>query len=321
MRRRELLAVAAAAGAFPMAGAFAGEWPERPIKMIVPYPPGATTDTIARLVGQKLSAALGQPVIIENKGGASGIIGSDMVAKAAPDGYTILLGNNATHAASVHMVPNPPYHPVRDFTPLALACTNPIVLAVHPSIPAKTLPELIAWVKANPAKAHYGSSGPGSPHHLVGEMLKLRTGANFTHVPYRGGSPAVQDALSNQIPMVISSAISVLPHIRADRLRAIAMAARRFDDLPEVPAISETLAGFDMSTWLAFFGPAKLPAPIAKRFSDEMIKALQDPAVRKTLDDAGLEVVAAGPDVLAAAVSRDYEARGKLIREAGLAPK
>jgi tripartite-type tricarboxylate transporter receptor subunit TctC len=320
MRRRELIAAATAAAALPLSS-FASQWPERAIKLVVPYPPGATTDTIARLVGQKVADALGKPVVIENKGGASGIIGSDFVAKAPADGYTLLLGNVATHGASPHMVPNAPYHPVRDFTPLALACTNPIVLAVHPSVPAKNVAELVAWAQANPDKANYGHSGTGSPHHLVGELLKLRTGVPFTPIAYRGGSPAVQDAMSGQIQMVVSSAVSVLPHIRSGKLRAIAMADARFDDLPDVPTIAETLPGFEMSTWLAFFGPAKLPAPIARRLSEEMVKALRDPAVIKTLDEAGLEVVGAGPDVLAKAVARDYEARGKLIREAGLAPK
>ncbi|MDB5900145.1 MAG: tripartite tricarboxylate transporter substrate binding protein [Ramlibacter sp.] len=319
MKRREAgLALAALAlGATGLACAQA--FPDKPIKLVVPYPPGASTDALARIVGQKMAASMGQPVVVDNKGGASGNIGTEFVAKSAPDGYTFGLGTDATHAANVHLLANPPFQPLRDFTPLALAALNPIILVVHPSIPAHNVTELIAYVKANPTKGGYGTSGTGSPHHLAGELLRTRSGAAFTHIPYRGGGPALNDVLGGQIPMLFASLITVLPHVQAGKLRAIGVTgATRYEGLPNVPTLGETLAGFDVPSWLAFFGPANLPAPVARRLSDELLKALRDPEVKAKLTESGLVVVAGGPAELAALQKRDYEFKGKLIREAGV---
>jgi len=318
-RRHASLALAS----FPLlmaglAGAQSG-YPEKPVRLVVPYPPGASTDALGRMVALKMSPSIGQTVMVDNKGGASGNIGSDMVAKAAGDPYTFLLGTDATHAANMHLVANPPFNPVRDFTPLTLAVLNPIVLVVHPSVPATSITELAAFVKANPNKGGYGSSGTGSPHHLAGELLKNRTGAPFVHVPYRGGAPAVNDLLGGQIPMVFASVITVLPHIQAGRLKAIAMTGTaRYENLPNVPTIAETLDGFDMSSWLAFFGPPNMPEAASRRLSDEIVKALRDPETRAKLNTSGLVVVASTPAELAATVRRDFEQRGKLIRDAGI---
>jgi tripartite-type tricarboxylate transporter receptor subunit TctC len=294
-------------------------FPDKPIKLVVPYPPGASTDALARIVGQKMATSMGQPVVVDNKGGASGNIGTEFVAKAPADGYTFGLGTDATHAANVHLLASPPFQPLRDFTPLALAAMNPIILVVHPSIPANNLTELIAYVKANPSKGGYGTSGTGSPHHLSGELLRSRSGAAFTHIPYRGGGPALNDVMGAQIPMLFASLITVLPHIQGGRLRAIGVTgSTRYEGLPNVPTLGETLPGFDVPSWLAFFGPANLPAPVAKRLSDELLKALRDPEVKAKLTESGLVVIAGGPAELAALQKKDYELKGKLIREAGV---
>lgn len=295
------------------------DYPTKPIRLIVPYPPGASTDALGRLVAQKMAATMGQPVVVENRGGASGNIGTEVVARSAPDGYTFGLGTDATHAANAHLFADPQIQPLRDFTPLALAVTNPIVLVVHPSVPATNLRELLAYLKANPAQGSYGTSGSGSPHHLAGELLKQRSGIPLVHVPYRGGGPALTDAIGGQIPMLFSSVITALPHIKDGRLKPIAVtSAARFEGLPNVPTVAETIEGYEMLSWLAFFGPAKLPEPIARRLSTEIVKALRDPENQAKLTAGGLVVMAAGPAELAALQRKDSELKGKLIREVGI---
>ena len=319
MKRRDAGGALAALAMSATGLARAQAWPDKPIKLVVPYPPGASTDALGRIVAQKVSLALGQPVLVDNRGGASGNIGTDLVAKAAADGYTFGLGTDATHAANVHLAANPTFHPLRDFTPLALAAMNPIVLVVHPSVPANNLSELIAFVKSNPAKGGYGSSGTGSPHHLAGELLRSRTAGPFVHVPYRGGGPALNDLIGGQIAMLFASAITVIPHIQGGRVRAIAVTSQaRYDGLPNVPAIAETLDGFEMPSWLAFFGPANLPPAVSKRLSDEIVNALRDAEVKAKLNAAGLVVVAGGPSELIAVQRKDYELKGRLIKEAGI---
>ncbi len=312
-----VLAVALAATGLPAA---AQTWPDKPIRLVVPYPPGASTDAMGRIVGQAIGGPLGQTVVVDNKGGASGSIGSAEVARAAPDGYTFLLGTDATHTANYHLSANPPYHPVRDFTPLSIAALNPIVLVINPAVtPARTLPELMAYVKANPDKGAYGSSGNGSPHHLAGELLKLKSGAPLLHVPYKGGGPAVNDLLGGTVPMVFSSLITVLPHIKSGKLHAVAMTTeQRYADLPGVPTMAETYAGAVMNSWLGFFAPAKLPPAVTQRLSGEILKALQTPDVKAKLETAGMVVVALDPARSAAQVAREFEERGQLIKAAGV---
>jgi tripartite-type tricarboxylate transporter receptor subunit TctC len=321
MKRRDAGLALAAFALLPRL-ARAQAYPDRPIKLVVPYPPGASTDAVARIVGQKAGSLLGQTIVVDNRGGASGNIGTELVAKAPPDGYTFELGTDATHAANVHMLLKPPFDPLKDFTPLALVAMNPIVLVVHPSIPAKTVNELVAYVKANPSRGGFGSSGTGSPHHLAGELLRTRTNAPFVHIPYRGGGPALNDALGGQIGLLFASVITVLPHIRSGKLRAIGITSgTRYEGLPEVPTIAETLPGFDVPSWLAFFGPAKMPHAVAARLSEDLIKSLRDPDVKAKLTDNGMVVVAGGPAELEALQRKDYELKGKLIRDAGIKPE
>ncbi len=324
MKRRELVAWM---GSGPLGILSQSAWaqstyPDRPIKLVVPYPPGASTDTMGRLVAQKLAGPLGQPVVVDNRSGASGNIGSEAVAKSAPDGYTLLLGTDATHSSNMHLATQPTFHPSRDFTALSLATLNPIVLVVHPSMPVNNLQELVAYVKSKPQQGGFGSSGSGSPHHLAGELLKQRTGAPLVHVPYRGGGPALNDVMGGQLPMLFASLITVLQHIQSGRLRALGVTSlQRFEALPQVPAIAESLEGFELNSWLAFFGPARMPEAISKRLSDEIAAALRDPEVRTKLRDSGLVPVGSTGTELAEVVRRDLEQRGRLIRAANIKPE
>jgi tripartite-type tricarboxylate transporter receptor subunit TctC len=298
------------------------EFPAKPLRMVVPYPPGASTDSLGRIVAQKLSVSMGQPVVVDNKGGASGNIGSDFVAKSLPDGYTLMVGTDATHTANVFLTASPTFHPVKDFTALTQAVANPIVLVVHPGIPATNLAELIAYFKLHPDQLSYGSSGTGSPHHLAGELLKQFTGIPLVHVAYRGGGPAITDLLGGQIPMVFSSLITVLPHIKSGKLKAIGFTqTSRYSGLPQVPTFAETLPGFEMNSWLGFFAPAKLPVAVSKRLHGELIKALRDPEVALKLDGMGLMVVANTSEEFAEQVRKELEQRGKLIQQAGIKPE
>ena len=299
--------------------ALAQSYPDKPIRLVVPYPPGASTDAVGRIVGQKLSANIGQTVIVDNRAGASGNIGTEFVSRSAPDGYTFVMGTDATHASNSFLTANPSFDPIKDFTPLAIVAMNPIALVVHPSVPAKDLNELVAWLKANPGKGGFGSSGTGSPHHLAGELLKARTGAPLIHVPYRGGGPALNDLMGGQISLLFASAITVVPHIQSGKVKAIALtSAKRSGILPNVPTRGESLDGFEMPSWLAFFGPAKMPDAVTRRLSDELVKVLSDPEVRARLTAAGMDVVAGGQAELAELQRREYQSRGKLIRDANI---
>ena len=299
--------------------ALAQSYPDKPIRLVVPYPPGASTDAVGRIVGQKLSANIGQTVIVDNRAGASGNIGTEFVGRSAPDGYTFVMGTDATHASNSFLTANPTFDPIKDFTPLAIVAMNPIALVVHPSVPAKDLNELVAWLKANPGKGGFGSSGTGSPHHLAGELLKARTGAPLIHVPYRGGGPALNDLMGGQISLLFASAITVVPHIQSGKVKAIALtSAKRSGILPNVPTMGESLDGFEMPSWLAFFGPAKMPDAVTRRLSDELVKVLSDPDVRARLAAAGMDVVAGGQAELTELQRREYQSRGKLIREANI---
>lgn len=319
MKRSFVALLFAALVPLTLAPASAQSFPDHPLHLVVPYPPGASTDILGRAVAEKMTQSLGQPVVVDNKGGASGNIGSQLVAGAKPDGYTFMVGTDATHTANYHLTASPPFHPLKDFTPLTLAVANPIVLVTHPSIPARNVRELIEYVKSHPDKGAFGSSGIGSPHHLAGELLKQMSGAPFVHVAYRGGGPAMTDVLGGQIPMVFASVVTALPHIHEGKVHAIAVtAAERYPGLPDVPTIAETIPGFEMNSWLAFFAPAGLSPELTKKLNGEIVKALNDPAVREKMDKGGLVVVANSSEKFAAQQRRDFERRGKLIRDAGI---
>lgn len=297
-------------------------YPSRTIKIVVPYPPGAATDTTARLVATRLTESMGQQVIVENRPGASGNIGSDFVAKSPADGYTFLMANDATHGTNVHLSKNFPYDPIKDFTPLTAAAANIIVLVSHPSLPPRNVAELIDHMKKNPGKLAFASSGNGSPHHLAGEMLKQLAGVDIIHVPYKGGGVAVTDLLGGQIPLMFSSLVTVAQHIRSGKVRALGVIeATRYSGLPDVPTIGETVKGFELASWLAFFAPAGLPQPIQARLNGELVKALNAPELKAKLEPSGLVVLGSTPEQLGAMVRSEVEKRGRLVKAAGIQPE
>ena len=302
---------------------FAQAWPSKPIRLVVPYPPGGSTDLLARTIGVKVGEALGQQVVVDNRAGAGGMLGSDIVARSAPDGYTILLGTGASHGLVLLLSKSVPYDPVRDFTPITAAVEVPIVLVVHPSIPGATAREIIDWAKKNPGKFSYGSSGTGSPHHLSGELLKQISGAEMVHVPYKGAAPAVQDLMGNQIPAVFTTLSTALPHIRAGKIRAIGFVeAKRQPSVPEIPAIGESVPGYVMpASWLGFFAPAGLPDAILKRLNAEIVKAVQSADVRARLETAGMPVVGTSSDEFARMVKDDIETFRRIVGAAGIKPE
>jgi len=302
--------------------AWAQSYPSKSLRLVVPYPPGASTDAVARLVAQKLGEDLKQTVVVDNRGGASGNIGSDLVAKAQPDGYTFLLGTDATHTGNPHLFKGFPFDVIKDATPITMGARNILVLVAHPQFPPNNLRELIDHAKRHPGTLSFGSSGTGSPHHLAGALLNEMAGIDITHVPYKGGGPAVTDALGGQIPLVFASLVSVSTQLKAGKLKALGVTeATRYAGLPEVAAIAETLPGFEMSSWLGFFGPPRLPAPVLARLNDALVKALVSPEVAAKLSAQGLLVVANTPEQFAAQQKADHDKRGQLIKAMGIQPE
>jgi tripartite-type tricarboxylate transporter receptor subunit TctC len=325
-KRRILIAAIFAAPLMALVQSFpalAQAWPSKPIRLVVPYPPGGSTDLLGRAVAAKLGDALGQQVIVDNRGGANGTLGSDIVARSAPDGYTILLGTGATHGLTLFLSKTTPYDPVKDFTAITAAAEVPIVLVVHPSLPAANMKEFIEYGRKNPGKLSFGSSGTGSPHHLAGEMLKYMAGIDMVHVPYKGAGPAVQDLLGGQVPAVFTTLSTALPHIKSGKLRALGMVeAKRQPSAPEIPTIGESLPGYAMPrSWLGFFGPAALPEDITRRMNAEIVKAVHSPDVRAKLEVAGMPVVGTSSEEFARMVKDDIETFRKIVTAAGIKPE
>jgi tripartite-type tricarboxylate transporter receptor subunit TctC len=314
--------LAAAIFAAPLI-ALAQAWPSKSIRLVVPYPPGGSTDLLARTIGQKVGDSLGQTIVVDNRAGAGGMLGSDIVARSAPDGYTILLGTGATHGLTLLLSKTIPYDPVKDFTPITAAVEVPIILCVHPSIPGTSAKDLVEWAKKNPGKLAYGSSGTGSPHHLSGELFKQVSGIDMVHVPYKGAAPAVQDLIGGQILAVFTTLSTALPHIRAGRIRAVGFVeAKRQASVPEIPTIGESLPGYAMpASWLGFFGPAGLPEAILKRYNAEIVKAVQSPDVRARLEAAGMPVVGTSSDEFARMVREDIDTFRRIVTAAGIKPE
>jgi tripartite-type tricarboxylate transporter receptor subunit TctC len=302
--------------------AVAQDYPNRPITIVSAQAAGGASDTVIRSVQERLQAALGQPIVLENRPGASGNVGAAAVARAAPDGYTLMVGTDAMMTSNVHLFKSMPFDPVKDFAPITNAGANIIVMAVHADVPAKSVAELVAYAKANPGKIQFGSSGIASPHHLAGELLKLKTGIEIVHVPYRGGALSANDLAGGHIPMAFMSYSSVSPLIPTGKIRILAVVEKtRYAALPDVPTVGETIPGFEMSSWLGFFAPTGTPAPIVARLHDEIVKALKADAVKERLAAVGLAVVAGRPEELAETVRNGIAVRGELVKAAKIEPQ
>jgi tripartite-type tricarboxylate transporter receptor subunit TctC len=305
-------------GAEPAA---AQNWPAaKPITMVVPFPPGPALDLVARLVGSKMGEALGQTVVIDNRTGANGTIGSSLVARASPDGYTLLAATAGTHVTAVHLLKNLPYDPVKDFTPIVAAVEPVTCLAVNSAVPVNTVEELIAYAKARPDELSYGSSGVGSVFQMMGELFNQTAGVRIKHVPYRGVAPAMQDVVSGHIPMVFISVSNAVPAVQSGRVKILAvLEPTRYAKLPDVRSMSEIVPAFQKpSSWFGFFGPAGLPREIVTRLNAEMVKALKAPDVVAKLDDNGMAVVGGTPEQFAALMQDGITRYGAIIKAAGI---
>jgi tripartite-type tricarboxylate transporter receptor subunit TctC len=316
-------ALVLALGALASHPALAQAYPAKPVRLVVPFPPGGSTDIVARIVAQKLSDRLGQQVVVENRGGAGGTIGAEAVAKAAPDGYTLVLGTTSTHAVAPNVYAKIGYDPVKDFAPISLVAVTPYLLVVNPGVNVKSLPEFVGYVKARPGKLNYASAGTGSTTHLAMEMLKGAAGLYIVHIPYNGNGPAGTAVIAGQVEILFGSLPAVLPHAKSGRVRPIAVGTpKRSPSLPEVPTVAESgFPGFDASLWLAVMAPAGTPAPVVDRLYKEIVAAIASPDAADALSKAGAEPITSTPAELAAMVKDGVEKYGKVVKQAGVKPE
>jgi tripartite-type tricarboxylate transporter receptor subunit TctC len=299
--------------------AYAQAYPSKAVRMIVPFPPGGGTDYTARLIGQKLSEQWGQPVVIENRPGGSTIIGSDIVAKAAPDGYTLIMGST-NHTINPSLIAKMPYDTIRDFAPITVCVTSSYVLVVHPSLPVKSVKELIALAKARPGEINYSSSGSSGPQHLAGELFKMMAKADITHVPYKGGGPAVTALLGGHVQLQFSTPVSALTHVKAGKLRPLAVTGpKRSEAVPHLPTISEAaLPGYEALTWWGLLAPARTPREIVNKIHGDVVKVLQAPDTRENLARQGVSPAGTSPEQFAAMIDRDIVKMGKIVKAANV---
>jgi tripartite-type tricarboxylate transporter receptor subunit TctC len=308
--------------AFAMVPAWAQTWPAKPVRFIVPFPPGGSTDVAARTVAEKLSRALGQQVVVDNRGGGGGAIGTVEAARAAADGYTLLFV--ADPVITLHLVvKNVQFDMQRDFAAITQVTTQPIAVAVHSSVPVKSVQELVAYAKANPGKLSFAHSGTGSGQHMSGELFKKMAGIDIVHIPYKGGGPAVQDLVAGQVPMGVLGSTPLIPHHKSGRIRIIAFTSKeRFAPMPEIPTLHESgLAGFDTTQWLGILAPKGTPAEIISRVHVETAKALALPEVKERLAQAALQAVGSTPKEFEALIRADLERWSAIARELKLEPQ
>ncbi len=314
MQRRMLLA---AGLAMPMVARGQAAWPNRPIRMMIPWPPGGTTDILGRLIAPPLAQLLGQPVVVENKGGASGAIGTIEMLRTPPDGHSFAIVTSTLVSAA--LITRQPYHPVNDVTPIMHLCNTPNILAVHPGLPVNSVPELIAYAKANPGRLSFGSPGIGSAVHISGEMFKLMTGTDMVHVPYRGGGPALADLVGGQIQLMFGNGSSTLPFVRQGLVRPLGVtSARRQSFLPDVPAIGEFVPGFDVVEWYAVIGPQAMPPAITGRLAAALLQVVGSAESRAKILDMGSEITGGTPAEFAAFLRADLEKIDRLVKTAGI---
>lgn len=314
-------ALCSAAIAWPAEGrADSSAWPQRPIKLIVPYPPGASTDAVSREVAQQLSANLGQQVVVENRPGAGGLMGAEQVSRAAPDGYTLLLGTSGTHGIAQLITKRKLFDPIKDFTPLTPVAIMPLALVAHPSVTPSTAAELVTWAKANPGKLSYATAGQGSPHHIAGEVLSQIAGGTLVHVPYKGTGQSITDLIGGQIPLAFASLSTALTQAQGGRLKILGLVeSERQKSAPQVPTLGESLPGYAIpATWLGFFAPPGMPEALATRLNAELVKAIEAPGVRDRVNASGLQAISSSREQFSARIRDDMERFGRLITSTGI---
>ena len=312
--------LASLAAALAVSGAALAQYPDKPIRLIVPFAPGGVTDTSGRVVADALSKRLGQSIVVENKAGASGNIGTQQVATAAPDGYTLVLGFDGTLVINPHVFANFPIDVQRDLEPVGKIGDATLIIVAHPSFPAKTLPELIAYSKAQPNGVSYGTSGVGGTPHIAGELLAQRTGAKLTHIPYKGGGQAMTDALGGNIPLVYTAVAGAMQHVKAGRLVPVAVSSKvRSTALPDVPTFIEAgVADFESTSWVAILAPGKTPKPIIEKLNRELNAVLTDPAIVEKLATLGIAATPGPPQQLADQIRADLAKYGPVVKAAGI---
>ena len=319
--RSVVVLFALGAGILP-AIASAQAWPAKPIRMVVPGPAGGATDIFARLISDGLSRQYAQTVIVDNRGGGAGMIGSEAVAKAPADGYTLLMAYAGVMTVNPALFKVMPYDPVRDFAPVAMVARVPAVLVVHPSLPVKSIAELIRLAKSKPRALNYASSGNGTSGHLCLELLKQVGGVDIVHIPYKGGAPAMADVLGGQVPIICNNLVEILPQVNAGRMRAIGISAlKRSSLLPDVPAIAETYPGFEADTWFGVVAPAGTPATIVGRLNESVRQIKETPAVKARLSQMGADAIELSPAEFGSLILREMEKWGRVVAGAGIRPE
>ncbi len=305
------------------APAAAQSYPTRPVRVVVPFAPGGATDIVTRVVAQKLTEAWGQSVVVDNRPGAGGNIGADVVAKSPPDGYTVVMGALSTHAVNPHLYPKMPYDAVKDFAPITLLAVAPNILVVHPSVPARNFQEFIAYAKANPTKVNFASAAVASPGHLSGELLNFAAGIHMQHVPYKGAGQAVVDLVGGQVQVMVSGMSAVMPHIKAGRLRPLAVTgARRSPAVPEVPTIAESgFPKFEATAWYGVLAPAGTAPAIVTRLNTEILRALKLPDVKERLEYVGFEIVGSTPAAFGSYIKSEITKWAPVVKAAGVKPE
>ncbi len=324
-KRRLMLGACVAALSLPLlvhAQAPGTAFPTKPVRVIVPFSAGSAIDVNARLIGARLAEKWGQQVVVDNRVGANSIIGMEAGARAAPDGYTIVMGNDAALAVNPALQPKLPYDPIKDFAPIALIGSNSVLLVVHPSVPVTNVKELIAYAGERKGELNYGSGGNGSAQHIAMEMFASMTGARMTHVPYKGVIPAMNDVIAGQIPVMFVGTPGALPHVRAGKLRALAIGStKRSAVAPEVPTVAEAgVAGYGYAAWVGYLAPAGTPASIVAKLNADIVEAMGAAEVRDKLNAVGFEIQTGTPDEFQRIITRDIERFGKLMRDAGVKP-
>jgi tripartite-type tricarboxylate transporter receptor subunit TctC len=304
-----------------MGDTYAQAFPAKPVRLVVPFPPGGPTDIVARLISQKMTEGLKQPVVVENRAGAGGTLGTEMVVKSPADGYTLVMGTIGGLAVSMSLLPNLGYDTLRDLAPITQAVNVTSILVTHPSVPAHSVKALLALARAQPGRLNYGSSGAGTITHLSGELLKLMGGVNIVHVPYKGGAPALTAIISGEVDLTYENSLIIVPHIQSGKVRALGVtSAKRSKLLPELPSIAETLPGFGASGWYGLLAPAGTPKNVLARLNSEAVRALRSPDVAGKLSSQGAEPAPGSPEEFATFIRGEIEKWAKVVKAAGMKP-